>query len=634
MPIQQLQQRLFTGALVSEEVNDQLVVFARRHMLSSCVWVPLRCFDSILKVYRVTVLPAASLIAVPLEGELTSGNVLVNAEQTSNAQFLETFDPRVTPPSPPPGSQGDALATFPVTTAGEPILHSATVKQLQRMQVECGYHSPCWTRTAPAGCTRAASNRNHGWFHAEEHPHSGRLNAVWCADYTPHTLTNQMFPQLLLPVMRERAVRYRYVSRLWMTAEEARRLFGASLLPDCATHDPPVWCTQYTGGLQEDGLLYYCADQFDLPSFVLPRGKEVNLAVSGVDIGRDKRRGFPLLAEDGDAFIGPQSGLETGVACADAEQGDIARPDTPRLSSSVTRQNRLALLRKTYAHVKVFDATWRVLTADFMSRLSRERLLRGWASPHFIRTSSILRYGLAIRDGGQQGVVVDATDSMLNDTISLHQECWMNASQLREPEVVHELATHHPVSAIWGHRLRGTIATLCARLQLIHSFRDNHWILDQAVQVIPRWRLRCGATGVPYLNYDDASPAEATNFPYPLIWYNLQEVEGVTEADLDLMTNYKPKYFSSGKPVLQIPLKVFFTLRAIQAGLKSPFWVELEPEECPPAPSSSRCGRKRTGPENAFELILPEGSTLVFYKGRVFKNHSEGGEGGDVSAAP
>lgn len=94
------QQRLFTGALFPETLNDQIVAFACRHKLKSDVWVPRKAFDTALKPYNVYVLPKATLCDLTLTpgdgmGDVTAAigvdRCLVNAEQTSNQHLLEGF---------------------------------------------------------------------------------------------------------------------------------------------------------------------------------------------------------------------------------------------------------------------------------------------------------------------------------------------------------------------------------------------------------------------------------------------------------------------------------------------------------------------------------------------------------------
>eukprot|EP00796_Vickermania_ingenoplastis_P008331 gene8333-5840_t len=615
MPLQQVQQRLFTGGLFQEEVNDQLVDFARRHFLTSAVWVPVRCFDTVLRNYGVSMRPSASLLAVAAEKGTLGGSVLVNAGQTSHCFFLENFHYYMAPetntrvhPHTHGGTAGSLYSavpssamqrcSHPLTPHGEPLVHPATVELLTRLQQSKGYRSNYWTRAVPASVPRYSPRRLQGWFNVEEHPRAGRYNPLWCVHYEPHTLTNQPFPELLRRQMVERAVRYGYVSRLWLTCEEAARVFrGASLLPDCADHDPPIWCHQLSGGLQQH--LYYCADQFTVSPSEVPRGQETNLAASGVDIGVAKLRAFPLLA------------APPGQT-ADATEGSAAR------------QERLARVRNAHREVQLFHPG-PAHTAELEATLSRERFLRGWSSPLFLRSTAVLRYGLALRGDGQQGVLTDSREQLFHGDVSLQQECWINAAQLTEPALARELATHHPISAIWQFPLQGTIAANCARLQVLHRYKERQWILLQAVEVIPHWRLRPGARGVPFFNYEDASPAAPTDNAYPLVWYNLDEVEGISAPERLCMDHYAPTYANS-IPVKVIALKVFMTLRALQAGFESPVWVELKPEQaasayCPPAQQGPRS--PRSGPTTAFALILPPDCTLVLYQGKTYMNYED-----------
>lgn len=708
MPLQQVQQRLFTGGIFSEEANDQLVDFARRHFLQSPVWVPVRCFDTILKTYGVSVRPAASLLAVPSGDPLSGGShVVVNAEHTTHRIFLEHFQQYVMPeavaggrgrgvgrvvgglgvpnmPSSLLASQdshrhggmanrrGDLLGgnglpmlntassmsagrslldvvppdalqrcRHPVSVEGEPISHGPTIQLLTRRGEQAGYHSSYWTRMPPPlradgkGVSSANGNGNTphvaahggpGWYHVEEHPLSGRLNPVWSLHYVPHTLTNQHFPLLVERLMRERTVRYGYVSRLWMTQEEAWRVWRAELLPDVAEHDPPVWCRQFTGGLQVE--VYHCADQFSVPPSKVPRAKETHLAASGVDIGAAKLQPFPILhslvsaagKRGGGANLAPppsppqqRSGVESRNVQAAARGW----------ADSAGRQELLAQQRDRYREVKLFDV-WsheNRLTPMLETVLGRERFLRGWASPYFLRSTSVLRYGLTLREDGQQGVVRDQPEWMQSLPIALQQECWFNASQLTEPGVVHELARRPPTSVIWGQPLKGIIAANCARLQLLQRYREHRWVLGQALAVLPHWRLRPGAVAVPFFNYEDASPAAPTHGSYPLLWYNLDEIEGVREKESSMLDQYQP-VFQDSKPVTSVALKVFFTLRALQAGFDSPVWVQLPPEEKSRYLTQKKMVRKppRTGPTNVFSAILPADTTVVLYRGEVYMN--------------
>lgn len=107
------QQRLFTGALFPEALNEQLAAFALRHRLQSNVWVPRRAFDSALQPYNVFILPNAALCDVSFTpgggaGDVTAAigtdRVLVNAQHTSNQKLMEDFrdflTTRLAPPAP------------------------------------------------------------------------------------------------------------------------------------------------------------------------------------------------------------------------------------------------------------------------------------------------------------------------------------------------------------------------------------------------------------------------------------------------------------------------------------------------------------------------------------------------------
>lgn len=842
-----IQQRLFTGGIFSEEVNDQLIDFARRHRVRSRVWVPVRCFETILKPFGVTLRPAAALLAVAStersggdgggrgvlglfsfcrkgdgrrgctrygEGTSTDGrdktgilgqraphsfylyssrlsrstpslqhNVLVNAEHTSHCCFLEQFQAyaiadaagrregrrgmgltssfffggthtsggyaeasplsigSMTFPSPMRHSSSWSLlhllppqalqsCDHPLTVEGEPLLHLRTVQLMKQWRQRCGFTSPYWTREPPPLQVSDARERGTiapavsavnvgGWYPIEAHPLCGRCNPVWCMSYTPHTLTNQPFPFLIARLMRERAAQHGFVSRLWLTPEEAWRLFHATLRPDIHTsmrvrrkggeiaerwavhQDPPIWCSYFTGGLQQD--VYYCADQYTISPSHIPRGRETNMAACGVDIGPTKLQPFPPLAS---LFRGTTS---SSSAAALMRSGSFTMREPKNISSlpsvelkkskgegktnfhssytltSAARQERLAALREKYREVRLFDTgvgstagnSLHEWIPELEAHLSRERFLRGFSSPYFLRSTSVLRYGLTLREDGQQGIVVEVTETMQRRGMpfSIQQECWINASQLTEPAVVHELAEHPPTSLIWEQPLHGIIAANCARLQLLFHHRgkesatsqkedknedakgiqrvgykvaekgsgilqgyggqetgapaaahtvENKWVLAQAIPVIPRWRLREGAVGVPFLNYDDASPAAPTHQAYPFIWYNLNDVLGVTAEDRVKLDRYQPVDETS-LPVSSVALKVFLTLRALQAGFHSPVWVQLqEPWKEKYLPLRQHIRRPpRRGPSNVFALILPSSSNLVIYRGEVYMNYEE-----------
>lgn len=607
--LRRLQQRLFTGGLFSEEVNDQLVDFARRHMLTSSVWVPVHCLDSMLKDYCISVQNTASLLSVPMENhcdasrEGSSSNlVVVNAEQTSHVHFLEEFVEKVLMPSPQQG----ASHYYPVSAAGEPITHTPTIELLKKWQRERNFTTNYWTSgTADSSVAKQGRPLTNGWYHAEEHRRSGRFNAVTSVHYIPRSLTNHPFPPLTQNVMRERAMRYGYVSRLWLTESEALRLWGAVLkLP---SHLPLVSCSHFTGGLLP--AVYHCADQYSMHPSEVPRDKETNLAASGVNIGDKKLKAFPLLA----------------YASRHSSDGSITQKPSALPHQSASRHETLSSLRVAFSSVRLFDC-WnekeRLSKAEFEHQLRRERFLRGFKSPYFIRSSSVLRYGLQLKDDSQQGVVVDAAERFFQHPIELEQECWLNADQLKEPAVVHELATRHPKSVIWGYPLRGVIATLCARLQVLHRWEHNRWMLGQAVPLIPHWSVRDGAVGVPFLNYDDGSPCATFSNGFPLVWYNLDDVEGITESDFAMLEHYKPMYESS-KPVRVIALYVALTLRAIQKGFHSPVWIQCSQGGRNPARQETKTVNGKRSFSTAFSMILPEGSSRVFYEGNEYVNSEE-----------
>lgn len=872
-----IQQRLFTGGIFSEEVNEQLIFFARRHQLTSRVWVPVRCFDTILKPYGVTLRPAAALLAVssterggrdggfgrkllsfdrkenkgrehsrygeagftysgrgrsspsphmishsiylssPFFSSSTPSlqhNVLVNAEHTSHCCFLEQFElyatadaigrrrggsagrgmegPGVNPISPllelagyqkggrscgqshtPAGStwrlrypslghsgsffnavppQALQCCDHPLTVEGDPLMHLPTVQLMKHWKQRCGFTSPYWTREPPPSYTQKVREKVGvspaitpamnigGWYPIETHPLCGQLNPTWCMSYTPHTLTNQRFPFLIERLMRERAAHYGYVSRLWLTPEEAWRVFQVTLRPEeeghqekkktgakekgvedvtgghpaesrtdyrFTQHDPPIWCHHFSGGLQQD--VYYCADQYALTSSQIPRGRETNMAACGVDIGHTKLKPFPLFASlfgstpssaTSSSRVPPKSffpvssstrteNLNSCIPVGDGRKCIEESKSNSRslyVVNSAARQERLAALREKYREVRLFDLGasmqgnashgWWMLELE--AQLSRERFLRGFSSPYFLRTTSVLRHGLTLREDGQQGIVMDSTERMRRMMpISVQQECWVNASQLTEPAVVHELAEHPPTSVVWDQPLHGIIAANCARLQLLYHHREegndlshtrhkedkdqegqmkrseerqavarkepfhdniekqeissmtsaktvkNKWVVAQAIPIIPRWRLRDGAVGVPFLNYDDASPAAPTHHEYPLIWYNLGDVLGVTEDDHAKLDRYLPVDETS-LPVSSA-LKVFCTLRALQAGFHSPVWVQLQDpwkeKYIPLRPHVRKPARR--GPSNVFAFILPSDSNLVIYRGEVYMNYEE-----------
>lgn len=835
-PLPPVQQRLFTGGIFSEEVNDQLMHFSRRHRLTSPVWVPVRCFDTLLKPFGVTLRPAAALLAVTSSEEergLGSGvsgsfsfgskgdggrvnqrygqgssiahdrehfslrktafpgylsssssplqhNILANAEHTSHCLFLEQFQtyvfagsmgkkkrgvrgqsmptqlltrhhlgPHMSQVHPRTGSSIPVtplphLSSFfqdvpfqvlqccdhPLTVEGEPLTHLPTIQLMKQWKQRFSYASPYWTREPPLfqrnaqekGVNPAAISEVNvgGWYPIEAHPLSGQWNPVWCLAYKPHTLTNQSFPFLIERLMRERAAKYGYVSRLWLTPEEAWRVFQVTLRSSVPMrdnkedrqsqllcHDPPVWCSHFTGGLQQD--IYYCADQYTLSPGQIPRGRETNMAACGVDIGFTKLKPFPLLSSlfscissslpdssagfpslPSSSAISVRKLPSTSSSVVENEEHSKRNPElvfhSSYLMNSAARQERLAALREKYREVRLFDAhllpsssslsgTSYNRLSEIEGQLSRERFLRGFSSPYFLRTTSVLRHGLTLREDGQQGILLDFTERMnKNMPIAVQQECWINASQLTEPAVVHELAEHPPTSVIWEQALCGIIAANCARLQLLqchknrfahvqrnkeeepkihvkskkkvarertpiheHNESQNHatsfdslmtvenkWILAQTIPVMPHWHLREGAVGVPFLNYDDASPAAPIQDEYPFIWYNLSDVLGITADERVKLSRYQPINETS-LPVSSVALKFFLTLRALQAGFSSLVWLQLQDPWKEKYLPIKRHVRKppRRGPNNVFSSILPSDSTLVIYHGEVYMNYEE-----------
>lgn len=658
-----VQQRLFTGGIFSEEINDQLVGFARSHGLTCPVWVPFQCFQGGLKHYGVTIRPAASMLAVRTLSSRSPYHscMLVNAEHTSHRVFLEDFFDRIRSsmssenhlvcsplaiPSdihassihasrnPPIGSPAGATdeskpqetysapavygSQYPLSVEGDVITNPHVLEALCRSQVRHQRHCSYWTSTKAKGAC-SVDGGGESWYHVEDHQQSGQFNPIWCMPYIPHTLVNHAFPYFIQRAMRERAWRYGYVSRLWLSEEEAWRCFGAELAADCSQHDPPIWCRQFSNGVQQE--VYYCADQFNISPSKIPREKDVHLAASGVDVGREKLRPFPLIYSlySGNSRGEPHTCRSAHVTSSNPAADEGTVEEEKSVPSSVVRQERFKQLQEAYTNVVVWDSKLRGLSV-----FSRHRLLRGWNSPYFIRMSSVLQLGLTLREDAQQGIVLDTIHRLPSTFLSFQQECWVNASQLTEPAVVRELVVNPPTVAIWGSRLRGVIGLNCARLQVIHRYAESRWMAGQAVSLVSHWKLRPGAVAVPLLNNATASPATTPANAYPILYYNIQDIMGITFRERQMLDDYIP-FIPRSNLVVQKALKVFLTLRALQAGFQSPVWIELEGSRGAHGLASSPCEPqlvkpRRTGPCNMFGHILPSDTTSVFYKGRTYVN--------------
>ncbi|CCW68719.1 unnamed protein product [Phytomonas sp. Hart1] len=624
------QQRLFTGSLFPEEVNDKLHSFAQRHGLKSNVWVPRKAFEAIFKFYGVFVLPSAALCDITgmvntpyLELEQTLGRdrVVVNSDHTSNPTFIEHFFEYIVPnsesdenstsyrlhgnvklrnwsrkghirvsdsnkykqkkhgPKDSGGvnlsvpSQGVSLAfQHPLRITGPPILNGLVVKALLKIQSEKGYRMNYWIAIFE-------NFRQKKFKNAEELPWPGRYNPTWCHLYKPHTRTNQSFPPSIRILMLQRAVEYGYISRLWVTLREAEELYQTVLLPEHAHDSPPIFCNAITGGI---GLIqFYCADQFKGGALFFCNYMETNLCVNGVWMPPDKLRGFPLLKQ-----LLSQSGCaddsdtdsSKSLSPTSALNGEVSK--TKSLVSNSERQTQFLKAVDLYENIYLFMFTLNKIEQKFLhhcdihTKLRTQCILNGFPTPHFICSKSLSDYELS--PGFQEvGFLYSYNPIYLWGNFTwLQCVSWFNIAQLAEPLVALMLIYRHPRHFLTGKHLNKLLATQCARLQVLHQYKSHEWITKFILSELG-WNVQRGAPCAFNVHYINAtSDSECINRITDRIFYNFDEVS-ISHKTKDWLINYHP--VNSKGCLFVTLLQSFLKLRAYERGYRSTVWVVIQP---------------------------------------------------------
>ncbi|CCW62383.1 unnamed protein product [Phytomonas sp. EM1] len=624
------QQKLFTGSLFPEEINDKLYSFAQQHGLKSHVWVPRKAFEIILKPFGISILPSPAFCDVSatfwtsyLDVSQTLGDdrVLINADHTSNPVFLEHFDEYIVPP--PMSREGRASdlphggvvshcwtgkrflrgsypieeipanhgskshnelnssepshdialrPACPLTITGAPILNGSIVRRLLQIQSERGYRMNYWVKSVKNFKTKHYKN-------VEELPNSGQFNPTWCVLYKPHTRTNQSFPSGIRRLMIQRTVEYGYVSRLWITMREAEELYQVGLLPERAHDSPPILCNAFSGGL--DLIQFYCADQFEGGNAFFCNYMETNLAVSGIKMPLNKLRGFPLLSQL------MREGVQTDGSSVDASKspsspsvlrGELSGADTAMLDSE--RHIRYKKAVEMYYNIRLFkflsmkDEKKHLSTDDLRGKLRKQCILCGFPTPHFIHSKVLVDYDLSL--GAQEvGFRHGYTPIGLWDKYTwLRHLTWFNFAQLAEPLVGLTLFYKHPTNFFTGQYLPGTTATQCARLQVIHGYQSHEWVTHRTLRELG-WSVQQGAPGISSMNssllcriglFDRKVVAS--------IFFNLDEIL-ICQKTKEWVRNYRP-IDTKGRLFVD-PLQTLLKLRAYERGYRSTVWVVISP---------------------------------------------------------
>ncbi|EKF38497.1 hypothetical protein MOQ_001294 [Trypanosoma cruzi marinkellei] len=512
--------RLFTGAVFTEEISRALMTFSDRHNLTSDVWVPKRLVGKIRA--GATLLPNAILCDLSLIPGCGAADiktigferVLVNAAHTTDVEFFE-------------GYQNDILnglaGALPLTVTG--ALHRDV--RLASFAVDGNqqkFQSPYWIK-------RWGKRRQ--WVNVEETPFPGRLNPTDCTSYEPHTFTNQLFSRAVVRLMRRRASRYGYVSRTWITLKEGEA-HGTQLDAERIKDGPPIFVSQFSGSGQVQAVEFFCADQFE-DCTVFPTQREIDLAASGVFIGAEKVRGYPLLAS-------------LAVESSSSDRHRRMAEETAKLSDPV-----------------VFGATRtlapRLLGSEFKESLRKFSLLRGFSKPHFIlHTAETVKY-LRLKPQ-EQGVlyIPPATPGMPRPEQSCL--CVFNVQQFEEPAVVEEMILRTPIFFFTQKPMAGPMLVECARAQCKNREYSHMWLIASALDYLAgAWAPSPTAVVVPK---DEMLLAFCSKM------YNASEVSIPSEA-LEWWPNYNPHDMHNN--LYRGKIRMLLSLRAWERGYKSPLWV-------------------------------------------------------------
>lgn len=629
------QQRLFTGALFNEEINDALYGFAHRHSLKSNVWVPTRWFEASESNPYVYILPDANLCDLSFlvtstrvtgfELENGCGRIVVNASQTSNPALFTNFASQSSQPN--VGGAGRGGFPCPVSVLSIPYGGTAAARAMQRMQAENSDLSDYWIRWK-----RRTSQFTH-FINASYTSYPGRFNQRWCVDYQPRTMTGDAFPPDVAVRMRQRAVEMGYVSRLWVTVHEATTKFGVRPHPTRIAEAPPLYSSYFTGGIFS--LAYHCMDQFETDdSVVFLSHTQLKLAATGVRYPHTALRPFPLLHrvhyEDaaGNFVAGALSsetvhtGRSGAAAAAESIPHEKYRANTAMLD-----------------HIRIFgeytiDAERRLVSSAEKS-IRMAAILKDFKSPIFFPVSWILRLQLRVRPN--ETCVVHPARHRVGSAEEVYVDalCLYNITQLTEPLAALELFFNYPYFFLTDSAVGIDSALVCARIQIQRRL-GNRWV-PLYILSITGWRLRAGALGVPYV--PKAKRAIKKLFSSDeSSFFNLDDVLAPDGA-IAFMQQYRPvdmadcPFFGS--------FKVSLCLRAWERGYTSPRWVCLrDPLYAGVFSLRPRAAEVRQGvlPLRADRHLGPDTPGVTYYS-LTFFNEEElvrvaGGGGSEPPHAP
>ncbi|KEG14102.1 hypothetical protein DQ04_00621110 [Trypanosoma grayi] len=513
--------RLFTGAIFPEEIGHGLMAFARRHNLMSDVWVPKRLVGRLKS--GVTLLPNAILCDVSLMPGCGSTDlqvvgfdrVLVNAAHTTDAEYFERYQSAIVS-----GTRG----SLPLTPTGV-LYNESRSTEFASVSEEQGFRSPYWVRL---------KGRRRRWINAEETPYPGRYNPTECVLYEPHTFTNLPFPPAIALLMRRKASKFGYTSRTWVTMREGE-LHGTCLDAGRKRDGAPIFVAHFSGKGQVRAVEYFCADQFE-DHTVFPTTREIDLAASGVFVGADKVRSYPLLAS-----------FASESAAASRHQ---------RIGEETAKFSAPLLLNVSHS------ATVPKLNSDMQEALRKYSLLRGFSSPYFvIHTAEVGRY-LRLKPQ-EQGIVLPTGPTDIDALSSAHKSCCLfNVEQFEEETVVKEMVARTPMHFLIQMPIRGALLVECARAQSVRSRCSQMWIPERALGYIgSAWNISPRAASVPKEN--------GLNAPAPL-FYNTCDVSIPEEA-----LKWWPTYFPHDvhHKLYSGEIKMLLSMRAWEQQYKSSLWV-------------------------------------------------------------
>lgn len=309
--------RYFTGSLLPQCATETLGALQASHKLSSNLWVPKRLLDCrvlqhVAPISEALVVPISALAAKDGQEfqKYFGGDVLLNACHTTSPRWFRELvyalggEQAVLEPV-----EQNAMGAgyyLPLTVNGA-AFPTRVGQVLSAAAAKAGYTSPFWlphealverrirrfhllpdaaaTMTTSGSFINADQTLSPGYFYARAQR----------GCYDPHDVFLSSFPASLAADMTNRARRYGYSSRLWLTESEAAA-FGCSLNPQ-HRHDAPVL-------LIEKDEPIYAACQFDDAAAKLPSRRDISmLASSTLQAGAptDLRDSYKRLCADGRA---------------------------------------------------------------------------------------------------------------------------------------------------------------------------------------------------------------------------------------------------------------------------------------------------------------------------------------------